>query len=158
MNGKVTRIRWAVIRIFNHPSDSDWVSQHGSPREALLRCQQWIRRDPWTFPGDADTPNHYYDVEARDTAAALDLALARRQVAAEDAAAGRVSRYPRFDEPGGKLLTPGEDDERDESSAQLIQIEDAAISPCRATRPRRRGNRDSENDSGCVRRGKRRVA
>ena len=150
--------RWAVIRCCDKPKDSDRVSQHSSPREAHLRCQKWIQGDPWTFPGSDDNLNHFYDVEARDLAAALDLALSRRPVSAEDAAAGRVSRFPRFHAPGGKLLTLGEDDERGETGSRLIQIEVAASTPCRAPRPLRRGKRDSENDSACSRRGKRRVA
>ena len=106
--------RWAVIRYFNNPSESDWVSQHSTPREAVLRCQEWIQGDPWTYPEGDGILNHYYDVEARDPAAALDLAVARHQVATEDAAAGRASRFPRFEEAGGKLLQPGVDDEEPE--------------------------------------------
>ena len=137
-----------MIRYFSTPADFDWVSQHINPREALLRCQEWIRSDPYTFPGDDDTLNHYYDIEARDPAAALDLALARQQVAAEDAAAGRLSRFPRFDEPGGRLLQPGEDDMPSPSTAQSDRMVSGL---CRVPRPRRRGNHDSA-DSGCVRR------
>ena len=140
--------RWAVIRYSSNPADSTWVSQHKSARAALLRCQAWIQGDPWTFP-DEDTLSHFYDVEARDRAAALALALARHQVAAEDAAAGRLSRFPRFDEPGGQLLRPGEDDMASPPTAQSDLM---ASGRCRAPRPRRRENHDSASASGCLRR------
>lgn len=148
--------RWAVIRYFNNAADSDWVSQHSSPREGLLRCQEWIQGDPWTFPGDDDTLSHYYDVVARDGEAELDLALARQQVAAEDAAAGRLSRFPRFDAPGGRLLQPGEDDERSAQDAEPGQSDRRASGRCRPPRPMGRGSHDSADSSGCVRRSIRR--
>ena len=103
--------RWALIRYYRNPSDSDLVSQHTTPREAVLRCQEWIQSDPWTYPEGDGILNHYYEVEARDNAGALDLAVERHRIAAEDFAAGRLSRFPRFDEPGGKLLQPGDDDD-----------------------------------------------
>ena len=100
--------RWALIR---HYSDHfDIVSQHTTPHKAVLQSQKWTQSDPWTYPDGNDYLNHFYDVEARDSATALELALAQEEIAAEDAAADRVSRFPRFDEPGGELLQPGDDD------------------------------------------------
>ena len=143
--------RWAVIRYFNNHSDTDLVSQHTSPHEAILRCQEWIQSDPWTFPDGDDTLNHYYDVEARGSAAALELALARQQIAAEDAAVGRVSRFPRFDEPGGKRLEPGEDDEPCEPIAWMLQVKATVSGPCQLPGQLRRGV-SNVNITSCPRR------
>ncbi len=110
------------------------------------------------FSGDGDgSLNHYYDVEARDTAAVLDLAVARQQIAAEEAAAGRLFRYPRFDEPGGKLLQPGEDDEPCKPTARPVQFGDAVNGRRRAPPPLHRGIHDSANASSCARRSSRRL-
>ena len=144
--------RWAVIRYFKNPADSDCVSQHTTPRQAILRCQQWIQSDPWTFPDGYGALSHYYDVEARDTAAAMDLAVARQEIAAEDAAAGRLSRFPRYDEPGGQELRPGDDDEPGETAAQLVLVKEMVVGPCRTSRPLRSSGGSSATASSCVRR------
>ena len=124
--------RWALIR---HYSDHfDIVSQHTSPHKAILQSQKWTQGDPWTYPDGNDYLNHFYDVEARGSASALHLALARHQIAAEDAVAGRVSRFPRFDEPGGELLQPGDDDEH---YVQIVWSGPADQTPNGRCRPRR---------------------
>ena len=128
--------RWALIR---HYSDHfDIVSQHTTPHKAVLQCQKWTQGDPWTYPDGNDYLNHFYDVEARDSATALELALAQEEIAAEDAAADRVSRFPRFDEPGGELLQPGDDDA---TYVQIVWSGPADQTPngrCRLFRPLRR--------------------
>ena len=117
-----------------------------------MRCQEWIQGDPWTYPDGDGILNHYYDVEACDTAGALELAFARGQIAAEDIAAGQISRFPRFDEPGGKLLQPGQDDEPGEPMVRMLQVKETVSRPRRIPCLQRRGICESANVPRCVRR------
>ena len=132
--------RWALIR--HYSNDFDVVSRHTTPHEAVLHCQKWIQGDPWTFPDGNDYLNHFYDVEARDRTAALELALARHQIAAEDAVAGRVSRFPRFDEPGGELLQPCDNDEPYEQTACSVPADQTPNGRCQFPRHASAGPRD----------------